>query len=75
MITGVVNIYNEYEELIETNYVAADGIVYAQTKYQYQQAFPLDYTQKRQGKRKDRNNDPAWKFGENAASAKVGRRL
>ena len=24
---------------------------------------------------KDRNNDPAWKFGENAASAKVGRRL
>lgn len=52
MITGVVNIYNEYEELIETNYVAADGIVYAQTKYQYQQAFPLDYTQKRQGKKK-----------------------
>ena len=48
LITGVVNIYNEYEELIETNYVAADGIVYAQTKYQYQQAFPLDYTQKRQ---------------------------
>ena len=26
-------------------------------------------------KEKDRNNDPAWKFGENAASAKVGRRL
>ena len=52
LITGVVNIYNEYEELIETNYVAADGIVYAQTKYQYQQAFPLDYTQKRQGKKK-----------------------
>ncbi len=32
--------------------MAADGIVYAQTKYQYQQAFPLDYTQKRQGKKK-----------------------
>ncbi len=26
-------------------------------------------------KEKHRNNDPAWKFGENAASAKVGRRL
>lgn len=52
LITGVVNIYNEYEELIETNYVAADGIVYGQTKYQYQQTFPLDYTEKQQGKQK-----------------------
>lgn len=52
LITGVVNIYNEYEELIETNYVAADGIVYAQTEYQYQQAFSLDHTEKRQGKKK-----------------------
>ena len=52
LITGVVNVYNEYEELIETNYVAADGLVYGQTEYSYEQTFPMDYTEKKQGKKK-----------------------
>lgn len=52
LITGVVNIYNEYEELIETNYVPADGIVYGKTTYQYRKEFPLSYTKRVQGKKK-----------------------
>lgn len=52
LITGVVNVYNEYEELIETNYVSADGIVYGQTEYEYFQSFPMDHIEKRQGKKK-----------------------
>lgn len=52
LITGVVHVYNEYEELIETNYVAADGIVYGQTKYDYSMTFPMDYTEKKLGKKK-----------------------
>ncbi len=52
LITGVVNIYNEYEELIETNYVSADGVVYGKTEYQYNVTFPMDYTDKKLGKKK-----------------------
>ena len=52
LITGVVNVYNEYEELIETNYVAADGLVYGQTEYEYLQSFSMDFIEKKQGKKK-----------------------
>lgn len=51
LITGVVNIYNEYEELIETNYVPASGVCYGQTVYQYDQTFPMEYVKKKQGKK------------------------
>lgn len=52
LITGVVNIYNEYEELIETNYVPASGVCYGQTVYRYEQTFPMEYVKKKQGKKK-----------------------
>lgn len=52
LITGVVNVYNEYEELIETNYVPASGIVYGQTTYYYKESFPMEYTEKKHGKKK-----------------------
>lgn len=46
LITGVVNIYNEYDELIETSYVPADGIVYGETQYRYVHEFPMEYHEK-----------------------------
>lgn len=46
LITGVVNIYNEYDELIETVYLPADGYVYAVTEYQYSDSFPMEYYDK-----------------------------
>lgn len=52
LITGVVNIYNEYEELIETNYVSASGVVYGKTEYLYVQTVAMEYTEKKQGKKK-----------------------
>ncbi len=35
LITGVVNIYNEYEELIESSYTAAKGTVWGIVEYEY----------------------------------------
>ena len=35
LITGVVNIYNEYEELIESSYTAAQGTVWGIVEYEY----------------------------------------
>ncbi|MGN0367207.1 MAG: sporulation protein YqfD [Wujia sp.] len=46
LITGVVNIYNEYEELIETNCVPASGFVYGQTKIKYYKEIPMEYVAK-----------------------------
>ncbi|MCM1272107.1 MAG: sporulation protein YqfD [Clostridium sp.] len=46
IITGAVNIYNEYDELIETNYVPASGIVYGQSKMPYEDAFDLSHYEK-----------------------------
>lgn len=46
LITGVVNIYNDFDELMETTYVPASGDVYAVTKYMYEDTFSLNYYEK-----------------------------
>lgn len=46
LITGAVNLYNDYDELIETSYVPANGNVYAVVKYEYDDSFELDYYEK-----------------------------
>ncbi len=47
LITGVVNIYNEYDELIETNYTNATGTILGIVKYDYKDEFLLEMPQKR----------------------------
>lgn len=42
IITGTINIYNDYDELLETNYVAADGDVYAIVEYEYEDEFEMN---------------------------------
>ena len=46
IITGAVNIYNDYDELLETNYVASDGDVYAIVNNEYYDEFDLYYYDK-----------------------------
>ena len=46
LVTGAVNIYNDYDEYIETNYVVADADVYGIVKYQYNDSFPMSYYEK-----------------------------
>ena len=46
LITGVVNISNEYDELIETNYIEAEGIVMGIVEYNYNDQFPINTTKK-----------------------------
>lgn len=46
IITGTVNIYNDYDELLETNYVVADGDVYAIVEYEYQDEFDMYFYDK-----------------------------
>lgn len=46
IITGAVNIYNDYDELIETNYIPASGDVYAISEYNYDDSFDLNYYKK-----------------------------
>lgn len=41
LITGVVPIYNEYDELIETNYTYASGEIYGIVSYEYSDCFSL----------------------------------
>lgn len=41
LISGTVNIYNDYDELLETNYVISDGDVYAIVEYEYIDNFNL----------------------------------
>ncbi len=47
LITGVVNISNEYDELIETNYINADGMVWGIVDYNYNDKFSMDTTKKK----------------------------
>ncbi len=47
LITGVVNVYNEYDELLETNYVSAKGSIIALVSYEYSDEFELSSTQKK----------------------------
>ncbi|MDO4555183.1 MAG: sporulation protein YqfD [Lachnospiraceae bacterium] len=46
LISGIIYIYNEYDELLETNVVRADGDIKAQTVYEYKDIFSLSYYEK-----------------------------
>lgn len=46
LITGAVNLYNDYDELIETSYVPANGEIYAIVSYSYNDCFDLTYYDK-----------------------------
>ncbi len=55
LISGTVNIYNDYDELLETNYVASDGDVYAIVEYNYIDDFNLySYEKEYTGNKKKR---------------------
>jgi similar to stage IV sporulation protein len=47
LISGVVYIYDDYDEVLETDYVVADGDVIAETQYSYSDSFELQYYEKR----------------------------
>lgn len=46
LISGIIYLYNEFDELLETNQISADGDVFAKTTYQYNEEFPLSYYEK-----------------------------
>ena len=46
LITGVVEIYNDYDELVDINLVAADGFVYGETIYDYYDDFEIRHYEK-----------------------------
>lgn len=46
LISGIIYIYNEFDELLETGFVSADGDVKALTKHEYEETFPLQYYEK-----------------------------
>lgn len=46
LITGVVNIYNDFDELLETQYLPSSGDVYAIIEYQYEDSFSMEYYDK-----------------------------
>lgn len=46
LISGVIYIYDDFDEVLETDYVAADGDVIAETIYQYEDSFDMQYYEK-----------------------------
>ncbi|MBE5955896.1 MAG: sporulation protein YqfD [Lachnospiraceae bacterium] len=46
LISGIIYYYNDYDELLETNKISADGDVKARTSYTYKESFPLSYYEK-----------------------------
>lgn len=46
LISGVINIYDDFDEVLETDYVAADGDVIAETVYPYEDSFDMQYYEK-----------------------------
>ena len=46
LISGIINYYNDFDELLETSKVSADGDVKARTIYTYEDSFPLSYYEK-----------------------------
>lgn len=46
LISGTVYIYDDYDEVLETDYVTADGDVIAETEYNYNDSFDMQYYQK-----------------------------
>lgn len=46
LISGVIYLYNEFDELLETSLIKADGDIKAQTVYEYEDSFALSYYDK-----------------------------
>lgn len=46
LITGAVYLYNDYDELIETTYVPANGEIYAIVSYDYDESFDMSFYEK-----------------------------
>lgn len=46
LISGVVYIYDDYDEVLETDYVVADGDVIAETIYEFSDSFDMQYYEK-----------------------------
>ncbi len=46
LITGVVEMYNDYDELVDINFVAANGFVYGETVYNYYDSFEMRHYEK-----------------------------
>ncbi len=46
LITGAVNVYNEYDELLETNYLSAKGQILGIVEYNYYDEFSLENSDK-----------------------------
>lgn len=46
LISGAVEVFNEYEEKLFTDFVNADGDVYGRTTFSYEDSFALDHTEK-----------------------------
>lgn len=55
LISGVVHIYDDYNEVLETDLVAADGDVIAETVYSYSDAFDMQYYEKDYSGKKHRS--------------------
>lgn len=58
LISGIIYIYNEFDELLETGSVSADGDVKALTKHEYEETFPLQYYEKEYTGRRKREYHP-----------------
>lgn len=46
LISGIIHIYNDSDEIMETDYVAADGDVFGVVSYAYEDSFDLSYYEK-----------------------------
>jgi len=46
LISGIISYYNDYDELLETRKISADGDIRARTVYSYQDRFSLTYYEK-----------------------------
>ncbi len=46
LISGTIYIYDDNNEILETNYIAADGDIYGQTTYEYEDYIDLKYYEK-----------------------------
>lgn len=47
LISGTIYIYDDNKEVLETNYIPADGDVYAQTIYDYDDSFEMSFYEKK----------------------------
>lgn len=47
LISGTIYIYDDNNEVLETNYIAADGDVYGETTYEYEDCLDLKYYDKK----------------------------